>query len=114
MKIKFISKAFLVVLLSVASMSCTHTTKTDQSSEQAPKVKAYTKKYTNADFYTNGVFNKDTALKAYLDMFEYYGVPYTDLMKKDMWVSDFNLGDFEHMGMGSIFWAINRSHDQNS
>lgn len=111
MKIKSISTALLVGMLSVTGFSCTPSTKTDKTSEETSEVKAYTKKYTNADFYTNGVFNKDTALKAYLDMFEYYGVPYTDLMKKDMWVTDFNLGDFEHVGMGGIFWVNDSIHN---
>ena len=33
-------------------------------------------------------------------MFEFYGVPYTPLMEKDIWFTDFGLGDFENVGMG--------------
>ena len=65
---------------------------------------SYTKKYSNKDFYTDGVFNQDVALKAFLDMFEFYNIPYTDFMKENMWVTDFSLGDFENVGMGGIFW----------
>lgn len=71
----------------------------------------YTKKYTNADFYTNGKFNQDVALKAYLDMFAYYGIEYTDFMKKNMWITDFSLGDFEHVGMAGIFWVNDEEHN---
>ena len=39
--------------------------------------KPYTKKYTNADYYTDGKFNEDVAKKAFLDMFEHYGIPFT-------------------------------------
>ena len=42
--------------------------------------------------------------KAFLDMFDFYGVPFTPLMEKDIWFTDFGLGDFEHVGMGGIFW----------
>lgn len=64
----------------------------------------YSKKFTNADFYKDGKFQQEVALKAMKDMFAFYGVPFTDLMARDMWVTDFGLGDFENVGMGGIFW----------
>ncbi len=65
----------------------------------------YQKKYTNADFYdAQGNFKQDVAKEAFLDMFDYYGVPFTPLMEKDIWFTDFGLGDFENTGMGGIFW----------
>lgn len=69
------------------------------------KEKVFTKKYTNADFYVDGKFNGEVSLKAYLEMFEFYGVPFTDFMKENMWISDFGLGDFEHAGMAGVFWV---------
>lgn len=68
------------------------------------KAMTYSKKYTNADFYKDGKFDQEVAMKAMKDMFDFYGVPFTDLMAKDMWVTDFGLGDFENVGMGGIFW----------
>ena len=65
---------------------------------------AYSKKYTNADFYKDGKFQQDVAMEAMKDMFAFYDVPFTELMAKDMWVTDFGLGDFENVGMGGIFW----------
>lgn len=65
----------------------------------------YAKKITNADFYKEGVFQQEVAIEAMKDMFAFYGVPFTALMEKDMWVTDFGLGDFEHVGMGGIFWV---------
>lgn len=65
----------------------------------------YLKKFTNADFYKDGQFLQDVAMKAMKDMFKFYGVPFTKLMEKDMWVTDFGLGDFENVGMGGIFWV---------
>ena len=41
-------------------------------------------------------------------MFEFYGVPFTDFMKENMWISDFGLGDFEHAGMAGVFWLTTR------
>lgn len=75
------------------------------------KVKStYQKKYTNADFYKEGEFDQEVAKKAYIDMFEFYGVPFTPLMEKDIWFTDFGLGDFENVGMGGIFWINDEKH----
>lgn len=66
------------------------------------------KTYTSADFYdTNGIFQKDKAREAYLDMFRRFGYPISDKLKKEMWVLDFGLGDFAEVGMAGIFW-LNR------
>ncbi len=70
----------------------------------------YAKKYTNADFYTDGKFNEHTAKKAFLDMFEHYGIPFTPFLEANFWVTDFGLGDFEHVGMGGVFWINNPDH----
>lgn len=69
------------------------------------KEMAYSKKYTNADFYKDGKFQQEVAIAAMKDMFDFYDVPFTELMAKDMWVTDFGLGDFENVGMGGIFWV---------
>ena len=74
------------------------------------QLKPYTKKYTNADYYTDGVFNQDVAKKAFLDMFEYYGIPFTPFLEENFWVNDFGLGDFENTGMGGVFWINNSEH----
>ena len=67
----------------------------------------YSKKYTNADFYKDGKLQQEVAMEAMKDMFAFYDVPFTELMAKDMWVTDFGLGDFENVGMGGIFWVNN-------
>jgi D-lyxose ketol-isomerase len=110
MKAKTISTALLSVMLVFTCMSFTLAPKSTKSIKMTTNCN-YKKKFTNADFYTNGKFNKEVALKAVLDMFAFYGVEYTDLMKKDMWVTDFNLGDFEHVGMGGIFWVNDAEHN---
>ena len=70
----------------------------------------YSKKYTNADFYTDGKFNEEVAKKAYLEMFEFYGIPYTPFMEENFWVAEFGLGDFENVGMAGIFWVNDAEH----
>lgn len=70
----------------------------------------YSKKYTNADFYEDGKFQQDVAMKAMKDMFAFYDIPFTELMERDMWVTDFGLGDFENVGMGGIFWVNNEQY----
>lgn len=69
------------------------------------KTMTYSKKYTNADFYKDGKLDQAVAMAAMKDMFQFYGVPFTELMAKEMWVTDFGLGDFENVGMGGIFWV---------
>lgn len=78
-----------------------------QDSKTADMKAPFAKKYTNNDFYTDGKFNQDVAMQAFKEMFEYYGVPFTETMEKDMWVTDFGMGDFENAGMGGIFWVNN-------
>ncbi len=73
-------------------------------------MKKYQKKYTNADYYVDGKFQAEVALAAMLDMFDFYGVPYTDYLKENMFISDFNLGDFENVGMGGVFYVNDKDH----
>ena len=75
------------------------------------KEMTYSKKFTNADFYTDGKFNQEVAIKAMKDMLAFYDVPFTPLMEKDFWVTDFGLGDFESTGMGGIFWVNDAEHN---
>lgn len=74
----------------------------------AEKKAPYQKKYTNADFYKDGKLQADVALAAYLDMFDYYGIPYSDYLKENLFITDFNLGDLENVGMAGVFWINNK------
>jgi len=102
----FIKNLFITGLLIFITMACCNTKSgcTDENEK-------YTKKYTNADFYTDGKFNEDVAFEAFKDMFAFYGVPFTPFMEKEMWVTDFGMGDFEHAGMGGIFWVNDSVHN---
>lgn len=65
----------------------------------------YTKKYTNKDFYKDGKLQGDVALKAYEEMLAHYGVTLSPFMRENLWITDFELGDFEHVGMAGFFWV---------
>lgn len=108
---KSTGKAICITALSAFLFSAcdTKTNSTNSSDNNESMVtnakKPFTKKYTNKDFYKDGKFDGETALKAYLEMFEHYGVSFTPFMKENMWISDFELGDFEHAGMAGVFWV---------
>lgn len=99
--------AFLIGATVTLTACCgqPETTTTESTTTQMSTTAPYAKKYTNADFYdAQGNFKPEAAKAAYLDMFKHYGVPFTEFMEKNCWFVDFGLGDFEHVGMGGIFW----------
>jgi len=99
-----VSKWILVAMtVSYLSACCPKT-------EQKTVMKAYTKKYTNADYYKDGKIQPEIVKKAYLEMFEHYGVPFSPTLKAGIWMTDFNLGDFENVGMAGIFWLNDSVH----
>lgn len=113
MKLRTMASALLVAATGTAMLTgcgakgnseCTKTEST--STAQATKA-PYQKKYTNADYYKDGVFQPEVALQAYLDMFAHYGVEYNNFLKENMFISDFNQGDFENVGMAGVFWQNN-------
>lgn len=62
------------------------------------------KKYTNDYFYENGVLNATKALNAYKELLAFYHVPFDTVLEKNMFITDFGLGDFANVGMAGIFW----------
>ena len=102
-------KTFTVFMLMITFWSCCGTN-SNQSKNCCMNPKKYVKKYTNADFYTDGKFNEEVAFKAFKEMFEFYGEPFTAFMEKEMWVTDFGMGDFENAGMGGVFWVNDAEH----
>jgi len=66
------------------------------------------KTYKSADFYgPDGKFLVEKAREAYYDMFRRFQYPISDKLHKEMWILDFGLDDFAHVGMAGIFW-LNR------
>ncbi|MGL5730389.1 MAG: hypothetical protein ACRCX5_04630, partial [Bacteroidales bacterium] len=70
--------------------------------------KPYQKKYTNADFYKDGKLQPEVAKAAYLDMLNHYHIPYTKFLEENLFITDFNLGDMENVGMAGVFWINNQ------
>jgi len=86
-----------VLPASVAEVQCGSTT------GEAPLAK--TTMIKNEDFYTDGKFDAKKAKETYFAMFQRMGYPVPPRLKTDdMWVTDFGLGDFAHVGMAGIFW----------
>ena len=109
MKKKLMNVA-LVGVLGLSMIGCDGNRKKDEASqttnmEKKMEKKAYTKKYTNKDFYKDGKLQGDVALKAYEEMLAFYGIELSDFMRKNLWITDFELGDFEHVGMAGFFWV---------
>lgn len=96
----------LIVVAAVIFFFAACCTKT----EEKTTMKEYTKKYTNADFYKDGKIQPQVALEAYKDMLAFYGVPYSETLKAGIWITDFELGDFENVGMAGIFWLNDAEH----
>ena len=98
---KAIKKLFILMVGAVFFASLVQCKQENTMKAKEP----YAKKYTNADFYKDGKLDAEIALKAYLDMLDHYGVPYSDFLKENLWITDFSLGDFENVGMAGIFWV---------
>jgi D-lyxose ketol-isomerase len=84
----------------VAGASCSFVS----GDKKTESKKAEMKKYTNEYFYDNGVLNPEKALNAYKEMLAFYNVPYDEFLDKNMFISDFGLGDFANAGMAGVFW----------
>ena len=61
-------------------------------------------------FYKNGKFDQEAAKQAYFDTMEKLGYPISDNLRENMWVTDFDLGDFPNVGMAGKFWAHENKH----
>ncbi len=102
-KITLLSIAAASLLLSSCCGTNSQSSTTKKQDCMATKTE-YVKKYTNADFYKEGVFQEEVAKAAFIDLFEFYGYEITPFLMENWWVADFGLGDFENCGMGGVFW----------
>ncbi len=96
MKIKI-----LTTLLTLASFAFLSACQCVQScnADKAPTL-------SKSQFYKDGKFDQEAAKQAYFDMMTRFGMPISENMRKNMWATDFGLGDFPAVGMGGIFWAM--------
>jgi D-lyxose ketol-isomerase len=98
---------FTAIAITIVAGCCP---KTESKIESKTAMKSYSKKYTNADYYKDGKIQPEVVKKAYLEMLEGYGVPFTPTLAKGIWMTDFSLGDFENVGMAGIFWVNDSIH----
>lgn len=96
-------KSIIALLLSAVSLGLCACASCPKSGCAAPAPQQ--QKLTKNMFYKNGKFDEEAAKQAYFDMMEKLGYPISENLRKNMWVSDFALGDFPNVGMGGIFWA---------
>ncbi|MFI3315129.1 MAG: hypothetical protein R3Y04_05645 [Rikenellaceae bacterium] len=82
----------------------------DSTTKNIETMEKFQKKYTNADYYTDGKFNEDVAIQAMKELLAFHGIPFTKFMEENFWVAEFGLGDFENCGMGGIFWVNDQEH----
>ena len=103
------TKSIIALLIITTSMlfagGCGNICQNNQTQTTMIQNTPYTKKYTNKDYYKDGVFQADVAYKAYSEMLEHYGYKLTDFIKDNLWITDFSLGDFENVGMAGFFWV---------
>lgn len=60
----------------------------------------------NAAFYgSEGRFDSEAARETIFAMAETHGYPVNEHLRKNLWVTDFGLGDFVHVGMGCVVWV---------
>ncbi len=102
-----------VAILAAATFvgCCGSASTSDKTADACCTEKAkYEKKYTNADFYTDGKFNEAVAVEAMKDMIGFYDLPFTEFLEANFWVAEFGIGDFENVGMGGVFWVNDKEH----
>lgn len=108
---KITAGAMVVPMAGITTQSTTSAEASEASAEGERKAM---KKYTNADFYKDGVFQADVAFRAYYEMFESFDYALADKLRtfrnNEFWAVDFGLGDFENVGMGGIFWYNDKEH----
>jgi len=84
----------------VAGASCSFVS----GENEAECNKKVMKKYSNEDFYENGVLSPEKALNAYKELLAFYNVAYDSFLEKNLFITDFGLGDFVNVGMAGVFW----------
>ena len=61
--------------------------------------------YPNAYYYKGGTFNEDAAKNAVIELLEYHGYFIYPTFKENLYVTDFNLGQFTEVGLACAMFA---------
>jgi len=60
--------------------------------------------FKNEDFYTAGKFDKEKGIDAVVALCNFHGYPVTENFRKDLWISDYGLGEFTTVGLAAIMF----------
>jgi len=64
--------------------------------------------FKNEQFYgKDGKFIEDKGKEAYIAVMKFHGYPVYKDMKKNLWVSDYGVGQFTKVGLGARMWVNN-------
>ncbi|WP_430810123.1 MULTISPECIES: hypothetical protein [unclassified Carboxylicivirga] len=77
---------------------------------ETTKTSKMLRKYTNDDFYVNGKLSPEKTLQAYKELFVHYNYPINEFLLNNIFITDFELGDFANAGMAGIFWYNDATH----
>lgn len=104
---KFNRLVLVAAALAVVSLIASFAAGRDDTARRATLTskKVNLPKYVNNDFYVDGKFQAEKARQAYFDMMTAHGYPIPELLRTNLWATDFGLGDFTRVGMGGIFWV---------
>ena len=65
-------------------------------------------KFTNEQFYDkDGKFLEEKAKDALIEMLEYHNYPVFDGLREKIWLTDYNKGDYAHLGLASVMFVNN-------
>ena len=97
---KIIATITLLAALGMISIGCVNTKDTTLSKASI--------QFDNSYFYDNdGKFLEDKAKEAYIAVMKYHSYPVYDVVKKDLWVSDYGTGKFAELGLGAYCFKNN-------
>jgi len=67
-------------------------------------------KFKNSGFYNSeGKFDEDKGKDAIIALMKYHGYPVFPGIKKDLWVSDYEIGQFTKFGLAARMWMNNEA-----
>jgi len=68
-------------------------------------------KFKNESFYdADGKFDVEAATNAVITLMKYHGYPVYKEMRENLWVSDYNTGQFTKLGLAARMWVNNEEH----
>lgn len=88
--------------LAIAGRAAAASEKPGKTSPPKPKLQFH-----NADFYRDGKFDEEKGKDAVLALCKYHGYPIFPGMRENLWVSDYNAGQFTSLGLAAYIFVNN-------